>query len=180
MRQVDVYPFAAVGTYSGEPYPDWIRDLKTRNGIYVIREYRDDTIAYVGESHSDRLYGTLTRHFQRWTEKYDTAGPTYDREDVEVAVVLVPKTHALYLQNDLICALDPRDNRLVCGEIYETYEAYEADDAEPEYPNPDAIDEDAGAIDAPPRGYDYDIPEILDGIFYRISEPDEPDEEIPF
>jgi len=163
MRQVDVYPFAGVGTYSGERYPDWIRHLEDRNGVYIIRETRDNTIAYVGESHSDRLYGTLTRHFQRWTEKYNTAGPTYDRADVEVAVVTVPKTHALTLQNDLICALDPRDNRLICGEIYDT------DETEPEDP-------DADAIDAPPRGYDYDIPELLGAIFYDIEGADE----IPF
>lgn len=170
MRQVDVYPFASVGTYSGERYPDWIRHLETRNGVYVIREYRDNIIAYVGESHSDRLYGTLTRHFQRWTPKYDTAGPTYDRQDVEVAVVLVPRTHALYLQNDLICTLDPRDNRLVCGQIDETYES---DETEPEDPDVEAINE-------PPRGYDYDIPEIIDGIFYQITQHDELDDEIPF
>ena len=82
------------------------------------------------------------------------------RSSVEVAVVLVPKTHALYLQNDLICALDPRDNRLICGEIYES----ELDDPAVEF------------IDEPPRGYDYDIPEILNGIFYNI----EADAEIPF
>ena len=79
-------------------------------------------------------------------------------------MVTVPKTHALYLQNDLICALDPRDNRLICGEIYET------DETDPEDP-------DADAIDAPPRGYDYDIPEILDGIFYQV---DALDVDLPF
>lgn len=176
MRRVDVYPFASVGSYSGERYPDWIRTLKTRNGVYVIRETDDNTITYVGESHSDRLYGTLTRHFQRWTPKYDTAGPTYDRQDIEVAVVLVPKTHAIYLQNDLICALDPRDNRLICGEIFEAGEPGEtAETAE--------NDPDADYLDEPPRGYDYDIPEILEGIFYQFTDPDNQDdldEEIPF
>ena len=92
-----------------------------RNGVYVIREHDSGTIAYVGESHSARLYGTLTRHFQRWSPKFDTAGPTYDRGDVEVAVVTVPKTHAMHLQNDLICALESkRTTASICGEIYET------------------------------------------------------------
>ena len=111
MGRADIYPFADVGSYASERYPDWIRALDERNGVYVIREHDSGTIAYVGESHSARLYGTLTRHFQRWSPKFDTAGPTYDRGDVEVAVVTVPKTHAMHLQNDLICALDPRDNR---------------------------------------------------------------------
>jgi hypothetical protein len=51
----------------GEPYPDWVQALRGKSGVYVIRE-RDASgapvVVYVGESHSDRLYETLTRHFQ--------------------------------------------------------------------------------------------------------------------
>ena len=53
---------------SGEPYPDWIRALDGKSGVYVIREIqRDGSVetVYVGESHSGRLYDTLTRHFQQ-------------------------------------------------------------------------------------------------------------------
>ena len=163
MGRADIYPFAGVGTYSGERYPDWIRALHDRNGVYVIRERGSGVIAYVGESHSSRLYGTLTRHFQTWSPKYDTAGPTYDRANVEVAVVTVPKTHAMYLQNDLICALDPRDNRLVCGEIYET----------------EGLDHggvDDPVVESPPRGYDYDVSRIIDALFHEFDS----DDEIPF
>ena len=149
MARAEIYPFAPIGGSSGERYPEWIRALDRRNGVYVIRELRSEDIAYIGESHSERLYGTLTRHFQRWSPKYNTAGPTYDRAGVEVAVVLVRKSHALYLQNDLICALEPRDNRLVCGEIFETGD------------NP----EDHEILDQPPRGYDHDILAIIDGLF---------------
>ena len=45
----------------------WVRALKGKSGVYVIREQtRDDdaAIVYVGESHSGKLYETLTRHFQ--------------------------------------------------------------------------------------------------------------------
>ena len=152
MAKAEIYPFAPVGRSSGERYPDWIRALGRRNGVYAIRELGSEDIAYIGESHSDRLYGTLTRHFQRWSPKYNTAGPTYDRADVEVAVVLVPRSHALYLQNDLICALEPRDNRLVCGEIFEPGDG------------PDEI------LDRPPRGYDYDVLAIIDGLFYATDD----------
>ena len=159
MGRADVYPFARVGSYRGERYPDWVRELKNQNGAYVIRNRHTDEIAYIGESHSGRLYGTMTRHFQQWSPKYDTAGPTYDRDQVEVAVVIVPRTHALYLQNDLICALDPPDNRIACGDIYEI----EAGD-------------DFEVTEPLPRGYDYDVSEIIAGLFYEETE----DDDVPF
>lgn len=169
MAQAEIYPFAEIGGSWGERYPVWIRALDRRNGVYVIRELESDgIIAYVGESHSDRLYGTLTRHFQRWSAKYNTAGPTYDRARVEVAVVLVPKSHALYLQNDLICALEPRDNLLVCGQIFESA------DVPADEPANDAI------LDKPPRGYDYDILAIIDGLFYPLDTADNTTGAAPF
>ncbi|MEO7733338.1 MAG: hypothetical protein ABIY55_20420, partial [Kofleriaceae bacterium] len=60
--------YRAIGAAS-EPYPSWVRALKGKSGVYVIREtQRDgsDVIVYVGQSHTDRLYQTLTRHFQTW------------------------------------------------------------------------------------------------------------------
>ena len=50
---------------SGEPYPDWVRALKGKAGVYVIRDVETREIVYVGSS-SGRLYDTLTRHFQTW------------------------------------------------------------------------------------------------------------------
>jgi hypothetical protein len=50
----------------GQAYPDWVRALDGKSGVYVIREIeRDGTpeIVYVGSSNG-RLYDTLTRHFQ--------------------------------------------------------------------------------------------------------------------
>ena len=54
---------------SGEPYPDWVRELDGKSGVYIIREIQRDgsyVTVYVGESHAGRLYQTLTRHFQTW------------------------------------------------------------------------------------------------------------------
>jgi Peptidase family M23 len=48
---------------SGEPYPQWVRDLKGKAGVYIIRDLGDAEILYVGSS-SGRLYDTMTRHFQ--------------------------------------------------------------------------------------------------------------------
>jgi hypothetical protein len=50
-------------------YPDWVRALRGKSGVYLIRErQRDGTnpVVYIGESHAGRLYQTLTRHFQTW------------------------------------------------------------------------------------------------------------------
>jgi hypothetical protein len=52
---------------SGEPYPEWVRALDGKSGVYVIREIQRDgseETVYVGESHTGRLYDTLTRHLQ--------------------------------------------------------------------------------------------------------------------
>src|SRR6185436_14527736 len=81
----------------GEPYPDWVRALDGKAGVYVIRELDaagSPEVVYVGSS-TGRLYDTLTRHFQAWRrwkgfwkgqygEGHDP-GLTYDRNRVEVS-----------------------------------------------------------------------------------------------
>ncbi len=147
VTQTEIIPFAAVGEASGEPYPAWIRELGRRDGVYFIRERISGEIVYIGESHSQRLYATLTRHFQLWSNDHNTAGATYERSDVLVAVVLVPEAHAMYLQNELICIFDPRDNRLLCDQLF----AESEDEREP------------------PPGYDYDVSMLIDSIFHEFD-----------
>jgi hypothetical protein len=91
----------------------------------VIRERdRDGTpvVVYVGESHTDRLYETLTRHFQDWrryksfwsgqySEGHDP-GLTYDRSRAEVAVKITSPSSAIDEERRLIERLAPRDNLL--------------------------------------------------------------------
>ncbi len=101
----------------GEAYPQWVRDLKDKSGVYVIRE--DGETVYVGSS-VGRLYDTLTRHFQTWrrwkgfwkgqyAEGHDP-GLTYPRDRVEVAVRLTKPSDALDEEARLIHRLRPRDN----------------------------------------------------------------------
>lgn len=149
----EVFPFASLD--DSWRYPAWIRGLRRANGVYIFRERRSSEIVYVGESHSDRLYSTLTRHFQSWTDKYDTAGMTYARDEVDIAVIIVPKTHAAHLQNEFICALLPRDNRLQCGDLFDWQEMDDEDDATERNP---------------PRGYDYDVNLLLEGIEYEFPD----------
>jgi hypothetical protein len=109
----------------GERYPGWVRALAGKSGVYVIREVADDgskEVVYVGESHTDRLYNTLTRHFQNWRrwkaywrgqygEGHDP-GLTYDRSRVEVATRVTSPADALDEEARLISRLKPRDNIL--------------------------------------------------------------------
>ncbi|HEU4731286.1 MAG TPA: hypothetical protein VFT22_25505 [Kofleriaceae bacterium] len=111
---------------SGEPYPDWIRALDGKSGVYVIREIQGDgstQIVYVGESHTGRLYDTLTRHFQQWrrSKKFWSGqyggqghdpGLTYPRHRVTVAARVLPPARALTEEARLISKLRPRDNLL--------------------------------------------------------------------
>lgn len=106
----------------GDPYPQWVRDLRGAAGVYVIRE-AGETV-YVGSSRT-QLYDTLTRHFQSWRrwkgywsgqfgEGHDP-GLTYDREAVEVAVRVTQPSEALDEEMRLIKRLRPRDN--VIGQV---------------------------------------------------------------
>lgn len=103
----------------GEAYPDWVRALKDKAGVYVIRDAETREIVYVGSS-AGRLYDTLTRHFQTWrrfkgfwkgqyAEGHDP-GLTYDRDSVEVAVRLTSPAASLDEEMRLIRRLKPRDN----------------------------------------------------------------------
>ncbi len=112
------FVYRPVGS-SGEPYPDWVRALGGKAGVYVIRESESGETVYIGSSAS-QLYDTLTRHFQAWRrwkgfwkgqygEGHDP-GLTYDRDSVEVAVRVTSPSAALDEEMRLIRRLNPRDN----------------------------------------------------------------------
>jgi hypothetical protein len=103
----------------GEAYPQWIRALKDRAGVYIIRDAETHETLYVGSS-TGRLYDTLTRHFQQWrrykgfwkgqyAEGHDP-GLTYPRASVEVGVRITRPDRALDEESRLIAKLRPRDN----------------------------------------------------------------------
>jgi hypothetical protein len=106
-------------------YPDWVRALRGKSGVYLIRERQRDgsnPVVYVGESHADRLYQTLTRHFQTWrrhkkfwTGQYTGSqshdpGLTYPRARCTVAVRVLPAERAMHEEARLIARVRPRDN----------------------------------------------------------------------
>jgi len=112
------FTYRPIGS-SGEAYPDWVRALKDKAGVYIIRDIDSHEIVYVGSS-AGRLYDTLTRHFQTWRrykgfwrgqygEGHDP-GLTYERSSVEVAIRITSPSHSLDEEMRLIARLRPRDN----------------------------------------------------------------------
>lgn len=111
----------------GNDYPDWLRNLRGESGVYVIREAGSGEILYVGESHTGRVYETLTRHFQEWRRwkgfwrgQYGQGhdpGLTYPRGRVEVAVRVTRADDAIDEEARLIRRLAPRDNLLGQAEL---------------------------------------------------------------
>jgi len=99
-----------IGDIFGADWPQWVRELQGKSGVYVIRDAWTKQVLYVGESHSGRLKKTLLRHFQAWSGR--TAGKTYLRGDVEAAAIVTPPGKAVDRQNEEICRLKPRDNTL--------------------------------------------------------------------
>lgn len=109
----------------GTPYPDWLRQLKGKSGVYVIKEKLRDgssVVAYVGSSRAGRLYDTITRHLQAWTrdkkfwagqftgDRIHDPGVTYKRELVTIAARVLSDERALREEGRLIARLKPRDN----------------------------------------------------------------------
>ena len=105
----------------GAPYPEWVRALKGKAGVYVIRDIESREVLYVGSS-SGRLYDTLTRHFQTWRRwkgfwrgqygEGSDPGLSYPRASVEAAVRFTKPDDALDEEMRLIARLRPRDNQI--------------------------------------------------------------------
>lgn len=107
---------------SGERYPAWLQALGDKSGAYVIRERKGGKTVtrYVGESHTRRLYDSLTRHMQTWRRskgfrkgQYGTGndpGITYDRDKIEIAVAVTKPDAAADEKLRLIRTQQPTDN----------------------------------------------------------------------
>lgn len=117
----------------GKPYPDFIRKLSGKTGVYAIRQrgWVFTTVLYVGEAHKGSLYKTLTRHFQSWKRskqwwrgqfapEQTDPGHTYARApSLEVAVEVTTPARAIEKQREWIRSLKPRDNIALVEELEE-------------------------------------------------------------
>jgi hypothetical protein len=99
----------------GDRFAAWLDAAKGVSGVYVFRSrglFGGRTIEYVGESHSDRLYKTITRHFWAWDDPTH-ATPHYTISGwsaIELAIVVCPKSRAIAVQDALIRRLKPERN----------------------------------------------------------------------
>jgi hypothetical protein len=94
----------------GETWAQWVYALRGKTGSYAIRDGRSHQVLYVGESHTGRLFETLTRHMQQWNGYGSGVSYVNERRRIEVAVIERPSGEAENEQYELIARLEPRDN----------------------------------------------------------------------
>ncbi len=105
-------------TIDGEYHPQLaaLRNVQA-SGVYLIIDRKTRRVIYAGESHSGRLYDTITRHFRAWKRRNDpngrrSGGTTYDRDAVAVAYVITRPEDAAGLQYAAIQTFNPPDNQV--------------------------------------------------------------------
>lgn len=128
-------------------FAPWVRALYGKNGVYAIfsKKGREFIAEYVGVSSAQKLYGTLTRHFQNWDRNKgdQMTGPVFDRHRVLVAIEIIPnKFEALEREQEWIAALEP-----VLNQKIEISPDEEIDESEPDDMEPGIFDEVADFFD---------------------------------
>jgi len=90
-------------------FADWMREAIGKSGVYLIRDAGTREVVYIGESHTGRLFKTLTRHLWNWNGQ--GSGPNYSQRRVEVCFeTFSDGREAIEEQFRLIRKLKPRDN----------------------------------------------------------------------
>lgn len=113
LRIADAFPAVEGGGYHRH-----LAELRNyqASGLYAIVGPRG-AILYIGESHTGRLYDTITRHFRDWRIEPGTdaqgrrrGGTTYNRDQVRVIYLICNADEAQQRQYEAIQRLGPRDN----------------------------------------------------------------------
>ena len=79
--------------------PPEFEQFRRQNGVYIIVDTDADVPIYVGESHTNRLIHTATRHIQTWNR-----GPSWGREGVHFGFILCADGGSAYALQNLIIA----------------------------------------------------------------------------
>jgi hypothetical protein len=113
---------------AGRGWAPWVYTLKGQNGAYAIRDVRSHDVLYVGESHSHRLFETMTRHLHNWSGF--GSGPSYSGliGSIEVAALILSRDEAIVEQYELIARLQPRDNVRTGHSLFRFRDATDDDD----------------------------------------------------
>ena len=95
---------------SGDPYPLAVRQLRGVSGVYLIWDHAEGEVTYVGRSKSDKLYGTMTRHFQAWGDN----GYVIDRDSAAVDWLILEDISTIcWIESYLINKFQPEGNTIV-------------------------------------------------------------------
>ncbi len=114
----DAFPAVAGGAY--HPHLAELASVEA-SGVYAILSKQGRRVLYIGESHTGRLYDTITRHFRQWRIRSGNArgrrrgGTMYDRDQVLVIYAVTPPAAAADVQFAEIQRLRPRDNEIDCA-----------------------------------------------------------------
>ena len=79
--------------------PPVFDQYRRQNGVYVIVDAETDTPLYVGESHTERLIHTATRHIQKWN-----LGPSWNRDDALFGFIVCTDPASAYSLQNLVIA----------------------------------------------------------------------------
>lgn len=129
-KKVAPFPASVLDDDAREIYHEKLAQLRgvKASGCYAIIDAHTREVLYAGESHTGRLYDTITRHFRSWRRAVSygrpsgSGGTTYDRTRVLVSYTITPASEAQDRQYAEIQRLNPRDNQVdgstvVDGEI---------------------------------------------------------------
>jgi len=115
----------------GDPYdayPPRLRELRRMrvSGVYGIRLRTTGAVLYIGESHSDCLYQTLTRHLQKPHVDGRLRYFCVDRSSVEVDwTIMENKPEIMWLEAYLMAFYEPVGNGDRAGWIsWDTAESF--------------------------------------------------------
>ena len=99
-------------------FAEWMQTARDKSGVYLIRANGSGELLYIGESHTDRLKDTITRHFRSWSDTAERLHFTFDPAAVTVATIYTAPAAAVEKQNELIQEHAPKFNTNT-GEEYE-------------------------------------------------------------
>jgi hypothetical protein len=104
------HDWVSVAGSPGDDYPDSIRSLRGVSGVYLIWDHAEGGVTYVGRSKSNKLYGTMTRHFQVW----GTSGYVIDRDSAAVDWLILEDISTIcWIESYLINKFQPEGNTIV-------------------------------------------------------------------
>ena len=91
-----------------------LAQYQNASGVYVLRDRSSGSVVYVGESHTDRLYRTLLRHFHDSSGKFAAMSEWVHHAPgrLEVLVFETPKNEALEAEQEAIMYYEPLVNKL--------------------------------------------------------------------